>query len=67
MKYDRVYNFSAGPATMPVEVLEEIRDEMLNYHGSGMCVMEMSHRSAAFQQIIDDAERDLRELMGSPH
>ena len=66
MKYDRVFNFSAGPATMPVEVLEEIRDEMLNYHGSGMCVMEMSHRSKVFQQIIDEAEADLRTLMGIP-
>ena len=66
MKYDRVYNFSAGPATMPVEVLEEIRDEMLNYHGSGMCVMEMSHRSKVFQQIIDEAEADLRTLMNIP-
>ena len=45
MKYGRVYNFSAGPATMPEPVLEEIRDEMMNYRGSGMCVMEMSHRS----------------------
>ena len=66
MKYDRVYNFSAGPATMPVEVLEEIRDEVLNYHGSGMSVMEMSHRSKVFQQIIDEAEADLRTLMGIP-
>ena len=66
MKYDRVFNFSAGPATMPVEVLEEIRDEMLNYKGSGMCVMEMSHRSKVFQQIIDEAEADLRTLMGIP-
>ena len=49
--YDRSYNFSAGPATMPVPVLEEIRDEMLNYRGSGMSVMEMSHRSKMFQQI----------------
>ena len=67
MKYDRVYNFSAGPATMPVEVLEEIRDEMLNYHGSGMCVMEMSHRSKVYQQIIDEAEADLRTLMNIPN
>ncbi len=66
MKYDRVYNFSAGPATMPVEVLEEIRDEMLNYKGSGMCVMEMSHRSKVYQQIIDEAEADLRTLMNIP-
>jgi phosphoserine aminotransferase len=66
MKYDRVYNFSAGPATMPVEVLEEVRDEMLNYKGSGMCVMEMSHRSKVYQQIIDEAEADLRTLMNIP-
>ena len=45
MKYERTYNFSAGPAMMPEAVLEEIRDEMMNYRGSGMCVMEMSHRS----------------------
>ena len=66
MKYDRTYNFSAGPATMPEPVLEEIRDEMMNYRGTGMCVMEMSHRSKAYQQIIDEAEADLRELMGIP-
>lgn len=64
--YDRSYNFSAGPATMPVPVLEQIRDEMLNYRGSGMSVMEMSHRSKMFQQIYDDAEADLRKLMGIP-
>ena len=64
--YDRSYNFSAGPATMPVEVLEEIRDEMLNYRGSGMSVMEMSHRSKAFQEIYDNAESDLRKLMNIP-
>ncbi|MBR0082206.1 MAG: 3-phosphoserine/phosphohydroxythreonine transaminase [Clostridia bacterium] len=66
MKYDRVYNFSAGPATMPVEVLEEIAAEVLNYRGSGMSVMEMSHRSKVYQQIIDEAEADLRELMHIP-
>ena len=66
MKYDRVYNFSAGPATMPESVLEEIRDEMMNYRGSGMCVMEMSHRSPVYQQIIDEAEQDLRDLMHIP-
>ena len=66
MKYDRSFNFSAGPAMMPEAVLEEIRDEMMNYRGSGMCVMEMSHRSAVFQQIIDEAEQDLRDLMGIP-
>src|SRR5699024_1717606 len=66
MKYGRTYNFSAGPATMPEPVLEEIRDEMMNYRGSGMCVMEMSHRSKVFQQIADEAEQDLRDLMGIP-
>ena len=66
MKYGRVYNFSAGPAIMPEPVLEEIRDEMMNYRGSGMCVMEMSHRSKVYQQIIDEAEADLRTLMGIP-
>ena len=64
--YDRVYNFSAGPATMPEPVLEEIRDEMMNYRGSGMCVMEMSHRSKVFQEIYDNAEADLRKLMAIP-
>ena len=66
MKYNRTFNFSAGPAMMPEAVLEEIRDEMMNYRGSGMCVMEMSHRSKVFQQIVDEAEADLRELMGIP-
>ena len=66
MKYGRTFNFSAGPAMMPEPVLEEIRDEMLNYRGSGMSVMEMSHRSKVYQQIIDEAEQDLRDLMGIP-
>ena len=66
MAYDRIFNFSAGPATMPVEVLEEIAAEVLNYRGSGMSVMEMSHRSKVFQQIVDEAEADLRELMHIP-
>ena len=64
--YERTYNFSAGPATMPEAVLEEIRDEMMNYRGSGMCVMEMSHRSKVFQEIYDNAEADLRKLMNIP-
>ena len=51
---------------MPEPVLEEIRDEMMNYRGSGMCVMEMSHRSKVFQQIADEAEADLRKLMNIP-
>jgi len=65
-KYDRIYNFSAGPSTLPVPVLEEVRDEMMNYRGSGMSVMEMSHRSKVFQGIYDEAEADLRELMNIP-
>ncbi|MEG2177017.1 MAG: 3-phosphoserine/phosphohydroxythreonine transaminase [Oscillibacter sp.] len=66
MKYGRTYNFSAGPAMMPEEVLEEIASEMMNYRGSGMCVMEMSHRSKAFQTILEEAEADLRQLMSIP-
>ena len=66
MNYNRTFNFSAGPAMMPEPVLEEIRDEMMNYRGSGMCVMEMSHRSAVFQQIVDEAVADLRKLMNIP-
>ena len=66
MKYGRTYNFSAGPAMMPEPVLEEIASEMMNYRGSGMCVMEMSHRSKVFQQIAEEAEADLRKLMNIP-
>lgn len=62
----RVYNFSAGPAVLPESVLAEAAEEMLDYRGTGMSVMEMSHRSAAFQGIIDEAEADLREIMGIP-
>ena len=62
----RVYNFSAGPAVLPEEVLQEAASEMLDYQGTGMSVMEMSHRSKPFQKILDDAEADLRELMGIP-
>src|SRR5699024_4121218 len=62
----RVYNFSAGPAVLPEEVLKEVADEMMDYRGTGMSVMEMSHRSAAFQEIIDEAEKDLRDLMNIP-
>lgn len=62
----RVYNFSAGPAVLPEEVLREAAEEMLDYNGIGMSVMEMSHRSKAFQEIIDTAEADLRELMEIP-
>ncbi len=62
----RVYNFSAGPAVLPEEVLKEAQEELLDYRGCGMSVMEMSHRSSVFQQIIDEAEADLRELMNIP-
>ena len=62
----RVYNFSAGPAVLPEEVLQEAAEEMLDYRGCGMSVMEMSHRSKTFETIIDDAEADLRALMNIP-
>ncbi len=62
----RVYNFSAGPAVLPEAVLQEAAAEMMDYRGTGMSVMEMSHRSKAYQQIIDEAEADLRTLMGIP-
>ena len=63
----RVYNFAAGPAVLPEEVLKEAADEMLDYNGTGMSVMEMSHRSKDFEVIIQDAERNLRELMNIPN
>ena len=62
----RVYNFSAGPAVLPEPVLKEAAAEMLDYRGTGMSVMEMSHRSKAYQAILDAAEADLRSLMGIP-
>ena len=62
----RVYNFSAGPAVLPEEVLREAADEMLDYKGTGMSVMEMSHRSKAYETIIKEAEADIRELMNIP-
>lgn len=65
-KVGRVYNFSAGPAVLPEEVLKEAAEEMLDYKGTGMSVMEMSHRSKAFQEILDDAQADLRELLHIP-
>lgn len=63
----RVYNFAAGPAVLPEEVLSEAAEEMLDYRGTGMSVMEMSHRSKAFEGIIGDAEKTLRELMNIPN
>ena len=62
----RVYNFSAGPAVLPEEVLKEAANEMLDYKGTGMSVMEMSHRSKAYDEIIKDAEKDIRDLMNIP-
>jgi len=62
----RVYNFSAGPAVLPEEVLQQAREEMLDWRGSGMSVMEMSHRGKEFMAIAEQAEADLRELMGIP-
>ena len=62
----RVYNFSAGPAVLPEEVLKEAAEEMLDYKGTGMSVMEMSHRSKAYDNIIKEAEQDLRDLMNIP-
>ena len=61
----RVYNFAAGPAVLPEEVLKEAAAEMLDYKGTGMSVMEMSHRSKAFEEIIQDAEKDLRDCNSS--
>ena len=66
MSEGRIYNFSAGPAVLPEEVLREAADEMMNYRGCGMSVMEMSHRSKMFEDIIEEAEKDLRDLMGIP-
>ena len=62
----RVYNFAAGPAVLPEAVLKEAAEEMLDYNGAGMSVMEMSHRSKAFEEILQAAERDLRDLMNIP-
>ena len=63
MSESRVFNFAAGPACLPLSVLEKAQRELTNYNGTGMSVMELSHRSAAFQEIIDKAEADLRSLM----
>ncbi len=65
-KMSRVYNFSAGPAVLPEEVLKEAADEMMDYRGCGMSVMEMSHRSKVYDQIIKEAEADLRDIMNIP-
>jgi phosphoserine aminotransferase len=62
----RVYNFAAGPAMLPTEVLEQAREELLDWHGGGMSIMEISHRSKAFVGVAQQAEQDLRELLGIP-
>jgi phosphoserine aminotransferase len=62
----RVYNFNPGPAALPLEVLQEAQEEMLNFRGTGMSVMEISHRSKEFESVIQTAESDLRELLGIP-
>lgn len=64
--YDRIYNFSAGPSMLPVPVLEKARDDIMNYQGSGMSVMEMSHRSKAYDAIIKETEALMREVMNIP-
>ena len=66
IKVKRVYNFSAGPAVLPEEVLKEAAEEMMDYKGSGQSVMEMSHRSKVYDTIIKEAEQDLRDLMNIP-
>ena len=65
-EYNRVYNFSAGPSMLPLPVLEKVKEDLLNYQGSGQSVMEMSHRSASFKKIIEEAEADLRDIMEIP-
>ena len=64
--YDRVYNFSPGPAVLPLPVLERVRDNLINYAGTGLGIMELSHRSAAFEEIIVSAEELIRQLLGVP-
>jgi len=66
MKYDRVYNFAAGPSMLPLEALERAKADLLNYQGSGMSVMEMSHRSKVFQKIFDDTQAKFRKLFHVP-
>ncbi len=66
LPYDRAFNFSAGPGALPVEVLEQVRDEVMNYGGTGVSIMEMSHRSKAFEAVVDNAIADIKALMGIP-
>ncbi len=62
----RVHNFNAGPAALPLEVLEQAQEELLDYRGSGMSILEMSHRSKAFEAVMAETEADLRDLLGVP-
>lgn len=62
----RIHNFSAGPSTLPERVLREAADELVDFHGSGLSILEMSHRSTAYQKVIDDAEATLRRVAGIP-
>lgn len=63
MPHGRVYNFGAGPGSLPLPVLEEVQRTMLNFHGTGMSVMEVSHRSRQFEEMAEKAEKHLRELL----
>jgi len=65
-KAERVFNFSAGPSVLPLEVMEQAAEQLVNYSSSGMSVMEMSHRSKDFEEIINTAEKNLREIMSIP-
>ena len=62
----RVYNFSAGPATLPVEVLEQAQNDLVDYQGIGMSIMEATHRGKAYEAVHAEAQANLRELMGIP-
>ncbi len=64
---ERIFNFNAGPAALPIEVLEDVQKDLLNYKGEGLSVMEMSHRSKTFDSIIKDAESGLKKIMGLPN
>ncbi len=63
---DRVWNFSPGPGALPLPVLEHLREELLEYPGAGASILEVSHRSPAFERVIEEAEANLRDLLGSP-
>ena len=66
MSEGRIYNFAAGPSMLPLEVLKRAQSELLNYEGNGMSIMEMSHRSAAFQKVFDEAKAKFKEIMNVP-